>query len=140
VLEILARYARQFFERCLLLAVHGNRASLRLSHGLGIEWAKFEVSLAEPGIFHDAYESADPIMRALDGDGNDAAFKSQLDVGDGRVCVVPLVIRERVVVMFYGDDRRDDVDKDAVADVTDFAEICAAEIMRIMLQRKRAGL
>jgi hypothetical protein len=107
---------------------------------LGIEWAKFEVSLADPGIFNDSYESGDPIMRPLGTEEHDAPLKEQLGVGDGRVCVVPLVIRERVVAMFYGDDRRDDVDKDAVADVTDFAEICASEIMRVMLQRKRAGL
>jgi hypothetical protein len=55
------------------------------------------------------------------------------------VAVVPLCIRERVVAMFYGDERNDGVDRDAVADVTDFTEICAGEVTRIILDRKRRG-
>ena len=61
-------------------------------------------------------------------------------ISDARVAVVPLSIRERVVALFYGDDRDIGVDRSAVADVTDFTEICAAEITRLVIARKKSGL
>jgi hypothetical protein len=140
VLEILVRYARQFFERTILLVVHGERAVLRLAHGISRERASFQVLLGEPSVLRESFESGDPVIRPLAKTGVDASIKAELGVGDERVAVVPLQIRERVVGLFYGDDRRDPVDRDAVADVTDFTEICAAEITRLVVQRKRSTL
>jgi hypothetical protein len=59
---------------------------------------------------------------------------------DARVAVVPLSIRDRVVALFYGDDRTEGVDRSAVADVTDFTEICSAEITKLIIARKKSGL
>ncbi len=139
VLEILVRYARQFFERCVLLVVRGDKAELRLSYGLTADSASFALSLDEPSIFAEAVESGDPVVRPFSGEGLDVAVKKELVVGDERVAVIPLTIRERVVSLFYGDDRADGVDKDAVADVTDFTEICAHEITRVIIRLKRRG-
>lgn len=139
VLEVLVRYARQFFERTVLLVVQGERATLRLAHGLKIEWASFQVPLDAPSVVKEAFDSGDPVVRRLDDTGVDADIKKKLRVGGERVAVVPISVRERVVALFYGDDRDDGVDKDAVADVTDFAEICAAEIMRVIVERKKGA-
>jgi hypothetical protein len=137
VLEILVRYARQFFERTVLLVVQGEQATLRLAHGLGIKLASFRVPLEPPSVMCEAYETGDPVVRPLGADGVDAFIKRELAVGGRRVAVIPLSIRERVVAIFYGDDRDEGVDRDAVADVTDFTEICAQEVTRIIVRRKR---
>ncbi len=141
VLEVLTRYARQFFERSVLFVVTGDVAELRLSHGLPMGLATLQLSLVEePSILRDAYATGDPLVRPLVRDGVDAILRNKLSIsGDGRVAVIPLTIRERVVAIFYGDDRTDGVDRDAVADVTDFIEICANEITRIILHKKRGS-
>jgi hypothetical protein len=139
VLEVLVRYARQFFERTVLLTVQGEFASLRLAHGLGAKLASFRVRLDAPSVMREAFQSGDPVVRPLARDGIDGFIKRELAVGDRRVAVIPLSIRERTVAMFYGDDRDDGVDRDAVADVTDFTEICAQEVTRIIVRKKRGG-
>lgn len=139
VLEILTRYARQFFERTVLFVVTGEVAELRFSHGLSMSLATLQLSLEEePSVLRDAHLGGDPIVRPLEHDGVDAILRNKLSImGEGRVAVIPLTIRERVVAIFYGDDRSDGVDRDAVADVTDFIEICASEVTRIIINRKR---
>lgn len=139
VLEILTRYARQFFERSVLFVVTGDLAELRFSHGLPMGLATLGLSLEEqPSVLRMAHRSGDPVVRPLEHDGVDAILRNKLSIStDERVTVIPLTIRERVVALFYGDDRSDGVDPDAVADVTDFIEICAAEVTRIIISRKR---
>lgn len=139
VLEILTRYARQFFERSVLFVVSGNRAELRFAHGLALGLAMLSLNLdEEPSVLRDAHIGGDPVVRGLERDGVDAILRNKLNIlGEERVTVIPLAIRERVVALFYGDDRSDGVDRDAVADVTDFIEICASEITRIIISRKR---
>ena len=142
VLEILTRYARQFFERTVLFVVTGDVAELRFSHGLPMGLATLTLGLEEePSVLRDAHNGGDPIVRPLERDGVDAILRNKLSISsDEKVAVVPLTIRERVVALFYGDDRSDGVDRDAVADVTDFIEICASEITRIIISRKRPDL
>lgn len=142
VLEILTRYARQFFERTVLFVVTGPVAELRFSHGLSMSLATLQLSLEEePSVLRDAHVGGDPVIRPLEHDGVDAILRNKLSImGEERVAAIPLTIRERVVAIFYGDDRSDGVDRDAVADVTDFIEICAAEVTRIIINRKRGDL
>jgi MshEN domain len=140
VLEILVRYARQFFERSILFVVNETQADLRLAYGLGIELASLTLPLELDGVLNEAFSDGDPVMRPLALDGIDAILRDKLGIhGDQRVSVIPLCIRERVVALFYGDDRAEGVDKVAVADVTDFTEICAAEVTRVIVSRKRPG-
>ncbi len=141
VMEILVRYARQFFERCVLFAVSGDVAELRFAHGVGIELADFSLPLTAPSVLRGAFRSGDPVVSELSYEGVDAIIRDALRVrSDARIAVVPLCIRERVVALFYGDDRDVGVDRSAVADVTDFSEICAAEITRLIIARKKSGL
>jgi hypothetical protein len=142
VLEILTRYARQFFERSVLFVVTGDIAELRFSHGLSMGLATLTLNLDEgPSVLQVAHNCGDPIVRPLEHDGVDAILRNKLSIqGESTVTVIPLTIRERVVALFYGDDRSDGVDLDAVADVTDFIEICASEITRIIIARKRPEL
>jgi hypothetical protein len=139
VLEILVRYARQFFERTVLFVVSGDQAELRFSHGLSLSLASLRLGLREePSVVREAFLGGDPIVASLAHDGVDAILRNKLGIaGAQKVAVIPLSIRERVVAIFYGDDSSDGVDRDAVADVTDFIEICAAEISRLIISRKR---
>jgi hypothetical protein len=140
VLEVLVRYARQFFERCILFTVVGQEAELRLAHGLTADLATLRVNLEEAGLLAEAFRKGDPIVWSLGHEGSDEVLRSRLGVvGEQSVAVVPLCIRERVVAVFYGDDRSEDVHTPAVEDCTDFTEICAVEITRIIVARKRRG-
>ena len=65
VMEVLVRYARQFFERCVLFVVENGEARLRLAHGVGIELASLSVSLEAPSVLRGAYQSGDPIVSEL---------------------------------------------------------------------------
>src|SRR5690606_30299426 len=141
VLEVLVRYARQFFERSILFTVSGGELELRLSHGLTADLATLRFGLDAPGLLTEAYRKGDPIVWSLGHEGSDALLRERLGVtGEQSVAVVPLCIRERVVAVFYGDDRTEDVDTGAVEDVTDFTEVCAVEITRIIVARKRGEL
>lgn len=140
VLEILLRYARQFFERSIVFVVNDTLAELRLAYGLGRELSKLSLPLDEDGLLGEAWSTGDPVVRPLGDDNVDGVLRDKLRIdGDQRVAAIPLCIRERVVALFYGDDRGDGVDKSAVADVTDFTEICAGEVTRVILSRKNGG-
>jgi len=138
LLEILLRYARQFFERCIVFVVTDTRADLRLAYGFGMELATLSLPLEHDGLLAEAFTTGDPVVRPLAKDGMDALLRQKLRIeSDPRVAAIPLCIRERVVALFYGDDRGEGVDRSAVADVTDFTEICAGEVTRIIIHRKR---
>jgi hypothetical protein len=103
--------------------------------------ASFAVPLDTPSVLRGAYDSGDPVVSELSYEGIDGMIRDALHSrASGRVAVVPLSIRERVVALFYGDDRDEGVDRSAVADVTDFTEICAAEITKLIIARKKSGL
>ena len=138
LLEILLRYARQFFERCIVFVVTDTRADLRIAYGFGMELATLSLPLEHDGLLSEAFTTGDPVVRPLSLDGMDALLREKLRIDGGqRVTAIPLCIRERVVALFYGDDRGEGVDRSAVADVTDFTEICAGEVTRIIISRKR---
>jgi len=137
VLEVLVRYARQFFERSVLFVVQGSTARLRLSQGLPDELASLALPLTTPSVLERAFTSGKPTVQSLGAEGVDQQLRQALGVGIHSVAVVPLQIRERVVALFYGDDHVDGVDPDAAADVTDFTEICAHRITNILITRKR---
>jgi len=140
VMEILVRYARQFFERCVLFVVSNDEAELRLAHGVGMELANLRVGLEGASVLRGAYHSGDPVVSELSQEGVDATLREALHVrGDARVTVIPLSIRGRVVTLFYGDDREEGVARSAVTAVTDFTKTCAAKIQELILERKRAG-
>jgi len=138
LLEILMRYAQQFFERCLLLGVVENRLEVRYRHGVTSE-EPFSLPLDGAGIGAEAHRSGDPVMRPLGQEQGDQALREFLELeGGAQVVMVPITIRERVVAMFYGDDGLEDVHHDAVHDVTDFTEVCASEVLRLIVARKRS--
>ena len=138
VLEILVRYARQFFERCVLFVVTDDTAVLRLANGFGMELANLRLPLEEESLLSEAFQSGDPVVRTLHPEGFDPVIAGTLNVPRRQpVAAIPLCIRERVVAIFYGDDGADGVDGAAVADVTDFTEICASEVTRVILAHKR---
>ena len=137
VMEILLRYARQFFERSAILTVSGSEGQVRLTHGIARRGMALRVSLEEQSLLREAFVTGDPAVRMLDSEGVDAQVAEAFGVVPAsRVAVVPLCIRERVVALFYGDDGADGVDRSAVADVTDFTEICSSVIARLIIARK----
>jgi len=139
VLEVVARFARQYFERTMLFTVQGGRAELRMGHGVLGDMRSFRVDLANPSLLRRAFEDCHAVVDGLGHDGVDAVLRTQLQLGDtaARVAVVPLSMRGRVVAMLWGDDGVPGVDRDAVLAVTAFVESAAAEIARIILTTKQ---
>ncbi|MEM9696519.1 MAG: hypothetical protein AAGA56_28510, partial [Myxococcota bacterium] len=138
VLEILLRYGRQFFERTILFGVTENQLELRLAHGLSSDLADMSVPLFGTGVLHRAVLEGVQRLQPLSHEGTDNMIRASLGIrADVDVAVVPLTIRDRAVAVFFGDDRDYDVDGAAVEDVHDFADLCAVEITRIILDRKR---
>ena len=77
VLEILTRYARQFFERSVLFVVTGTSAELRFAHGVPMGLASLVVDLEEQSVLSQAHDSGDPVVRPLAEDGADAILSQQ---------------------------------------------------------------
>ena len=140
ILEVVARFARQYFERTMLFTVHGERAELRMGHAVPGNMSSFRVDLANPSLFRRAFEDCHAIVDGLGHDGVDAVLRSQLGLGDtaAPVALVPLSIRGRVVALLWGDDGSPGVDRDAVLAMTAFVESAAAEIARIILTAKKS--
>ncbi|MEM1033756.1 MAG: hypothetical protein AAGN82_25700 [Myxococcota bacterium] len=140
--EVLLRYAQQFFERCLLLVVAEDRAVVRYRHGV-VDDRSVSLPLDGAGLLATALRTGDPVVRPFDpddqGDEALASFLGRPGAAAASVVAIPIAIRERVVAMFYGDDGLDAVHAAAVADVTDFTEVCAAEIPRLILARKQGS-
>jgi hypothetical protein len=137
ILQILVRYARQYFERVMLFAVNDDQAELRLVHAIDPPLAR--VSLAEPSLLRNAYRSGQSVLAELGEDGVDGALRDTLDLGDQEVAVVPVYIRGRVVALLYGDDAHGEIDVESVDAVGDFAEDAATAIARVIVERKRDG-
>jgi hypothetical protein len=135
VLQILVRFARQYFERVMLFAVNDDQADLRLLHAVDPPLAK--VSLDQPSLLRDAHRSGQAVLEPLGDSGVDAALRDTLEVGDQAVAIVPLYIRGRVVALVYGDDPDGSLDAESVDAVADFAEDAASEIARVIVERKR---
>lgn len=138
VLEVVARYARQYFERLVVFAVEGETAEARLSHGTGGPTPALLLDLSGDGLLASAVRTAAPLVGALTADEGDAALRRSLaaEDGDATVAAIPMSLRGQVIVLLYADDLGLSMDLDAVAAVEAVCEAAAEEMARIVLSAR----
>lgn len=139
VLRVVARFARQYFERLLVFAVQGEAAEVRLAHGVGSPAPRLLLDLTVPSMFRRASAAGSPVLGLLSGQGADAAVRDALGSGlpPRTAAVIPMAIRGRIIVLVYVDDLEDAVTAESVAAVHAFCETAATEMARIVVSRKR---
>ncbi len=140
VLNTLFDFACQYFEYSALFAVHGDLAEGRSAHGPGADHAKITgigVPLDMPGALATARRNARFGIVALAKDGLDARLATDLERHGGKkVLLLPMLVRGRCVLIFYGDDGAEDVDLSGIGDVIAFAPLVASALEGIILRKK----
>jgi hypothetical protein len=143
VLTALFDFACQYFEYSALFAVHGDLAEGRSAHGPGADHAKITgigVPLDMPGALATARREGHFTVQALARDGLDAQLTRDLERRSGKkVLLLPILVRGRCVLIFYGDDGEEDVDLSQIGDVLAFAPLVASALENV-IRKKKASL
>ncbi|HEY8945760.1 MAG TPA: hypothetical protein VIM73_15930, partial [Polyangiaceae bacterium] len=127
-------FAAQYFDYSALFAVHGDLAEGLDAHGAGAPRAKVlavGVPLDLPSTL-SAVSAGEPYRLArLSASGLDGALAKDLERRPGpTVLLLPIRVRDRSVLVLYGDHGDNDVQLGAVGDVISFAPLVAAALER----------
>jgi HEAT repeat protein len=143
VLTALFDFACQYFEYSALFAVHGDLAEGRSAHGPGADHEKITgigVSLDMPSALATARKEGHFSVQALAKDGLDGQLARDLERTRGKkVLLLPILVRARCVLIFYGDDGEEDVDLSLIGDVLAFAPLVASALENV-IRKKKASL
>ncbi len=136
-------FSAQFFEYSAVFAVQGDLAAGRHARGSGAQDAELSVigvPLDLPGVLRSGYRARHWQLAPLTRNGLDASLAKDLGRPTGQsVLVVPVILRERPVLLLYGDHGEQDVDLAAVGDVLAFTPLVERALERVLLERKRPG-
>ncbi|MFK7989282.1 MAG: hypothetical protein AB8I08_24900 [Sandaracinaceae bacterium] len=142
IIEVFFAFAVQFFDYTSLFVVHDNQADGRAAHGPGApldEVLSLSFPLDAPSLFADARRTRTPHVRKLD--------RSEVDrdiaVGLRRIhapvaLVMPIAIRQRVVLVLYGDRSDESFDVGAVMELVRFGPRVVEALEQLIIRRKRA--
>lgn len=145
VLTVYFAFARQFFTFSFLFVVHGDMAEGHLAWGPGtaqIDPTSIGVPLSLPSSFSLARKRRAPVVARLSSDGMDAEFSRDLGRASASedtraaAAVIPIVVRNRVVALLYGDDGDVPVELSAVGEVIAMTALTAGSLERLILRRK----
>ena len=134
-------FASQYFEYAALFVVQGDLAEGRDAHGSGAPRAKVRgigVPLDLPSSLSLVISGREPFRLArLAPSGIDGALVKDLERKPGPlVLLVPVRVRDRAVLVLYGDHGDHDVRLEAVGDVISFLPLVSAALERVILKRK----
>lgn len=143
ILEVLFAFARQFFDYTALFVVHDDAADGRVAYGSGApteDVQALSVPLDRPSAFAEVRRTLAAQVRRLDQTDVDR----DIAVGLRRrasppAMVMPIAIRQRVVVLLYGDRDGEDFDIGAVMELVRFGPRVVEAFEQLILRRKRAG-
>lgn len=142
VLSAFFDFAAQYFEYSALFAVHGDIAEGREAAGPGTDRSgitKIGVPLDIPSTLARARDQNTFLLERLDKKGLDSNLAKDLRRGfEARALILPVGVRGRCVLLFYGDEGKQDVELSEVGDVLAMASLVASSLERILAQRKRA--
>jgi hypothetical protein len=141
ILEIAFAFARQFFDTTALFVVHEDLAEAVDVVGPGTPFDDARrpgVSLDEPGAFALVREGIVPLVTHLDQSDVDRALRAELGREDAMPAVlVPIAIRQRVVLVLYGDRSGDDFGLSDVPELLAFAPRLSEAFQKLILKLKR---
>lgn len=133
-------FTAQFFEYAALFQVHGDLAEGRDAHGAGAPRAKvlaIGVPLDLPSTLAEVVAAEPYRLARLAASGLDAALAKDLDRRPGRaVLLLPIRVRNRAVLVLYGDHGDADVDLREIGEVLSFAPLVSTALERLILRWK----
>jgi Type II secretion system (T2SS), protein E, N-terminal domain/HEAT repeats len=140
VLRAFFDFAAQYFEYAALFAVHGDIAEGRDAAGSGAARSRVVavgVPLDLPSAMSRARDSASYELTRLGSGGLDGALAKDLERRPGRlVLFLPVQVRERTVVILYGDHSERDVELGAVGEVISFTPLVSNAFERMILKKR----
>jgi hypothetical protein len=140
VLRAFFDFALQYFEYSALFAVHGDLAEGRDSSGPGADRARVNgigVPLDLPSALASARQEVKWQLLRLSSDGLDASLAKDLERPVGRiVLLLPIVVRERCVLILYGDHGSNDVELSTIGELIAFAPLVSVSLERVIVKRK----
>ncbi|MAC27310.1 MAG: hypothetical protein CMH59_12670, partial [Myxococcales bacterium] len=143
ILEIGFAFARQFFDFLALFVVHEEEAEGLDAVGEGAdheEIRRLAVDLSRPGAFATVREGAVPLITHLDQTDEDRDVRDALDREEAMPAVlVPVSIRQRVVLVFYGDRAGEDFGLAEVPELLGFTPRMSEAFQKLILRQKFRG-
>ncbi|MEM6956537.1 MAG: hypothetical protein AAF645_12655 [Myxococcota bacterium] len=144
ILEVGYAFFRQFFDLTALFVVHDGEAEGLDISGAGADLNRFErlgVPLDEPSPFKIAYEGAVPVVTRLDESDLQRRVRSEMARVDlTPALLLPIAIRNRVVLLFYGDRSGEVFELSDVPEPIAFAPRVSEALQRLILRKKiRSG-
>lgn len=141
VLQVSLAFVQQFFDCSVLFMVQDDIAEGLDVEGRGPDYAtvrRTSVSVEDAGILSDAFRTAQPRMGDLEsGTRADVQLAGALGRDKAQPCVVaPVVIRQRVVLLFYGDRGGEDFGISDVPEFVAFMPRISEAFQRLILRRK----
>jgi hypothetical protein len=144
ILETLFAHARGQFHYTALFVVHDEVAEGRNAAGeggaSGDEVRRMAVPLDVPSSFAEARRSAGPKVTRFDSGKVDATVVAELGRSDAQPSLLlPITIRQRVVLMLYGDRGGEELGFGDVPDLLALASQVGGAFERLIVQRKFRG-
>ncbi len=146
VLDILFTFSHQFFEYTVLFVVSGELADGRDASGPGLTATQIknvQIPLDQPSLLQLARDRKAPVTATPVAHGvdvqiiRDLAREARFAEGDrSAVAVLPVVVRNRVVALLFGDDGVTNVELSALGDVIIVLGRTVEALERIILRKK----
>ena len=141
VLEVVLRYARDFFEAAAVFAVareHVGGHDARGWEGARVRCRAVRVAPSEVELFRSVLEASGPYLGPLAGEPGNRALLSALGRPWPRtVLVYPVAVRARIVCLLYADNGDAPVSPARLGDLLLFAAAIGGALDRILREAKR---
>jgi hypothetical protein len=143
ILDLLFDFSRQYFDYTAMFLVHGHTAEGHDAFGNGANRetvCRIGVPLDAQSVFSVPLVGA-PSARLVtpSADGIDAILMNDLGCGGTLVCVVPVIVRGRVVAWILGDGGSAGVEETTLATVDAMAAYASSAFERLIVRRKLGG-
>ena len=143
VLRAFFDFASQYFEYTAMFAVHGDLAEGRDAAGSGAPRARvlsLGIPLDLPSALSRAAASDRFTLVRLGAGGLDGALARDLDRRPGpQVLMLPIRVKQRAVLVLYGDHGHQDVQLDGIGQVISFAPLVSSALEHLILKRKQGS-
>lgn len=143
VIAIWLDFAAQYFDYTAIFAVQGDLAAGKSARGngtVGEAFARIGVPLDLPSALQRARSAGSWLLTALEPRGLDRSLARDLGRNAGRqVLMLPISIKQRVVLLTYGDHGQDNVLLERVGDVLALQPLVERHLERMLVERKRGG-